>query len=150
MTATRNFALCISGFCAVGAVLILSAGRLPFIDTAFHQQLVQQDLHDDQQQDVQTSQGLVNVLQQHVAATQQEFLAQQVEQRRHELQLALIEADKMREELESLRQQRQIAEARLQQLTSSAAALEAKQAESAHCPAPLERSPRRENRKSQR
>ena len=150
MTATRNFALCISGFCAVGAVLILSAGRLPFIDTAFHQQLVQQDLHDDQQQDVQTSQGLVNVLQQHVAATQQEFLAQQVEQRRHELQLALIEADKMREELESLRQQRQAAEARLKQLTSSVAALEAKQAESAHCPVPLEHSSHRANRKNQR
>jgi hypothetical protein len=131
-------------------MFVLLVGRLPFTNTAPHHQLVQHDLDNGQQQDTKTSQGQISILQQRVAATQQELLAQQVEQRRHELQLALIEAGKMREELESLRQQRQIAEARLQQLTSDAAVLEAKQAESAHCPAPSGRSGPRGSRKVQR
>jgi hypothetical protein len=73
-----------------------------------------------------------------------------VEQRRHELQLALIEADKMREELKALRQQRQLAEARLQQLTSDAAILEAKQTEAVHCPTPTGHIAHKGSRKVQR
>jgi hypothetical protein len=150
VTAARHLALSFSVVGALGSSFILFADRLPFSNMEPHQELVQDELHDGQQQHAQMSQGQINALQQRVATTQQEFLAQQVDQRRHELQLALIEADKLREELDALRQQRQVAEARLQQLTSNAAVLEAKQTEAAHCPTPSVRSLHKGSRKGQR